>query len=318
MSHKVLVVGNFFPSVMDDLKGKFDVLHAADKRALAAMSDGDIADVEAMATFGWAPAEVMDRMPKLKLVSSFGVGYDGVAAEHAAGKGIICTHTPNVLNDDVANCAIALMLMATRRLVEHDRYLRAGKWLSEGNAPLTTSVRGKQVGIVGLGRIGEAIAEKLSVFNCKTVYHSRNDKGVSYEYYPSLLQMARDSDVLIVITPGGPETDKLISREVMEALGPKGTLINVARGTVVDEAEMISALQDGRLGNAGLDVFEEEPKVPQALIDMDHVVLTPHVASATWETRQDMSDMVVENIVTFFESGKPTASVPESAHLVVA
>lgn len=318
MSHKVLVVGNFFPSVLEDLKAKFDVIHASGHDELAGMSDTDLADVEAFATFGWAPADVMDRMPKLKLVSSFGVGYDGVAAEHAAGRNVICTHTPNVLNDDVANCAIALMLMATRRLVEHDRYLRAGKWLSEGNAPLTTSVRGKQVGIVGLGRIGEAIAEKLSVFGCKTVYHSRNDKGVSYDYYSSLMDMARESDVLIVITPGGPETDKLISREVMEALGPKGTLINVARGTVVDEAEMISALQDGRLGNAGLDVFEKEPQVPQALIDMEHVVLTPHVASATWETRQDMSDMVVENIVTFFDSGKPTAPVPESAHLVVA
>ncbi|MEN0040714.1 MAG: 2-hydroxyacid dehydrogenase [Pseudomonadota bacterium] len=315
MAHKVLVIGNFFPSVMEDLKAKFDVVQT-DRDGLAAMDDADLADVEAFATFGWAPADLIDRMPKLKLVSSFGVGYDGVAAEYAAGKGVICTHTPNVLNDDVANCAIALMLMTTRRLVEHDRYLRDGKWVAEGNAPLTTSVRGKQVGIVGLGRIGEAIAEKLAVFKCKTVYHSRNKKDVAYDYYDSLLQMARDSDVLIVITPGGPETDKLISRDIMEALGPKGTLINVARGTVVDEQELIAALKDGRLGNAGLDVFEEEPKVPQELIDMEHVVLTPHVASATWETRQDMSDLVVENIVTFFESGKPTAPVPESAHLV--
>ena len=191
-----------------------------------------------------------------------------------------------------------------------------GRWAKEGNAPLTTSIRGKKVGIVGLGRIGEAIAEKLSVFQCETVYHSRNKKpDVSYTYYGDLSKMAKDSDVLIAITPGGPATNKLINRNVIEALGPQGTLINVARGTVVDETEMVKALQDGRLGAAGLDVFEDEPNVPEELFPMENVVLTPHVASATWETRQAMSDLVVENLVSYFSSGKVHTPIPECADL---
>ena len=317
MTIEVLVVGNFFPSVLTDLNASFTVHHVQNADELAGMDDAVLARVEGFATFGWAPVEVIDRMPNLKLISSFGVGYDGVAADHAASKGIVTAHTPNVLNDDVANTTIMLVLATMRRMVEQDRYLRDGRWVRDGNAPLTTSIAGKTVGIVGLGRIGEAIAHKLSVFNCTTVYHSRNEKpGVDYAYYGDLVEMATVSDVLIAITPGGPATNKLINKAVIEALGPTGTLINVARGTVVDEAEMVSALQDGRLGSAGLDVFEDEPNVPQELIDMDHVVLTPHVASATWETRQAMSDLVVENLTTFFDKGAPTAPVPEAAHLI--
>lgn len=317
MAAQVLVVGTFFPSVLEDLKGPFDILHVQNPAELEAKSDAELTDVQGMATNGWAPADVIDRMPNLKLISSFGVGYDGVAADHAASKNIIVTHTPNVLNDDVANTAIMLLLAATRRLIEQDRYLRDGRWVKEGNAPLTRSVGGKTVGIVGLGRIGEAIAEKLGVFNCTVVYHSRNQKsGVAYRYYGDLVEMAEDCDILIAITPGGPATNKLINRSVIEALGSEGTLINVARGTVVDEAELVKALQDGRLGSAGLDVFEQEPKVPEQLFDMDNVVLTPHVASATWETRQAMSDLVVENLTSFFKSGSPISPVPECSHLV--
>lgn len=313
---EVLVLGKFFPSVLSDLKKHFSVLELEQRARLDELNDADLANVEGLATFGWAPAELIDRMPKLKLISSFGVGYDGVAAEHAASRGIIVTHTPNVLNDDVANTTIALVLMTMRRLVAQDKYLRDGRWVRDGNAPLTRSIRGKRVGIVGLGRIGEAIAEKLSVFKCETVYHSRNEKpNVPYAYYGDLKQMAADCDVLIVITPGGPATDKLISRAVMDALGPEGTLVNVARGTVVDETEMVKALQAGRLGAAGLDVFEDEPNVPEELFPMENVVLTPHVASATWETRQDMSDLVVENLIRFFERGSVETPVPECAAL---
>jgi len=224
-----------------------------------------------------------------------------------------------VLNDDVANTTIALILTTMRRLVAQDKYLRDGRWLSEGNAPLTHSIAGKTVGIVGLGRIGEAIAHKLSVFNCTTVYHSRNEKpGVDYKYYGNLIDMAKDCDVLIAITPGGPSTDKLISKDVMDALGAEGTLINVARGTVVDEVELVKALQDGRLGAAGLDVFEKEPQVPEALFGMENVVLTPHVASGTWETRQAMSDLVVENLTAYFGKGAPISPVPECESLAKA
>ncbi len=316
MPNEVLVVGKFFPSVMNDLQQHFSVVHCENADALAEMSNDQLANIEGFATFGWAPASVIDRMPNLKLISSFGVGYDGVDADHAAAKGVIVTHTPDVLNDDVANTTIMLLLATMRHMVEQDRYLRDGRWEKEGNAPLTRSIAGKVVGIVGLGRIGEAIAHKLSVFNCTTVYHSRNQKPqVDYKYYGDLVEMAKDCDVLIAITPGGPATNKLINRAVMEALGPEGTLINVARGTVVDEAEMVSALQDGRLGYAGLDVFEKEPHVPDALKTMDNVVLTPHVASATWETRQAMSDLVVKNLTAYFGDGAAVSPVPECADL---
>ena len=316
MAVQVLVVGKFFPSVMSALQSKYDVIHAANVDELAGMSDESLAKVAGLATHGWAPAELIDHLPGLKIVSSFGVGYDGVAADHAAAKGILVTHTPNVLNDDVANTAIMLILATMRRLVEQDRYLRDGRWVKEGNAPLTRSIGGKTAGIVGLGRIGEAIAEKLSVFNCTTVYHSRNEKpGVSYSYYGDLVEMATDCDVLIAITPGGLATNKLINKDVIDALGVEGTLVNVARGTVVDEAELVKALQEGRLGSAGLDVFEQEPNVPEELFGMDNVVLTPHVASATWETRQAMSDLVVENLVAYFDTGAPITPVPECADL---
>ena len=313
---QILVVGNFYESVLVDLRQTFDVRHVADKDDLNGWSEADYADIEGMATFGWAPARLMDRMPRLKLVSSFGVGYDGIAADHAARKGIVVTHTPNVLNDDVANTAIALILAVTRRIVAQDKYLRAGKWVSEGNAPLTRTIRGKTVGIVGLGRIGETIAHKLSVFQCRVVYHSRTEKDVEYDYFADLKEMAQACDILVVITPGGPETEKLIDRSIIDALGPEGTLVNVARGTVVDEPEMVKALQDGRLGAAALDVFADEPNVPEALFALDNVVLTPHVASATVETRQAMADLVVENIVAFFDGKTPPAPVPECADMV--
>lgn len=317
MTTEVLIIGKFFPSVSADLAKDFKVRQVANADEFAALDNAELANIEGLASFGWAPADAIDRFPNLKVISSFGVGYDGVAADYAASKGIVVCHTPDVLNDDVANTTIALILSTMRRIVEQDKYLRQGRWLKEGNAPLTRSIGGKTVGIVGLGRIGEAIAHKLSVFNCTVVYHSRNQKpGSAYRYYDSLIDMAKDCDVLVAITPGGPATNKLINRAVMDALGPEGTLINVARGSVVDEEELVKALQEGRLGAAGLDVFEKEPCAPAELIAMDNVVLTPHVASATQETRQAMSDLVVENMVKFFQTGKPTAPVPECAHLV--
>ncbi|NKB54332.1 MAG: hypothetical protein GKR97_19335 [Rhizobiaceae bacterium] len=220
MATEVLVVGNFFPSVMTDLKEKFSVLHVPNAEELAQLDDAALANVEGFATFGWAPSNVIDRMPNLKLISSFGVGYDGVAADHAASNGVVVTHTPNVLNDDVANTTIMLLLATMRKLIEQNQYLRDGRWVKEGNAPLTRSIAGKKVGIVGLGRIGEAIAHKLSVFNCEVVYHSRNRKpDVPHAYYGKLVDMATDCDVLIAITPGGPATNKLIDKSVIEALG---------------------------------------------------------------------------------------------------
>ncbi len=313
---KILTIGTFFPSVNSDLQKSFTVVECPNRTDVEKLSPEQCNEIEGLATFGWAPADLIEKFPNLKLISSFGVGYDGVDADHATSNGILVTHTPDVLNDDVANTTIVLILATMRRIIAQDKYLREGRWVTEGNAPLTKSIRGKKVGIVGLGRIGDAIAEKLSVFQCETVYHSRNEKpDVTYRYYENLIEMAHDCDVLVVITPGGPATNKLINRDVMNALGSEGTLINVARGTVVDESEMVKALQDGRLGAAGLDVFEDEPNVPEELFSMENVVLTPHVASATWETRQAMSDLVVENLVSYFSNGTVETPVPECVDL---
>ncbi|MDD9908839.1 MAG: 2-hydroxyacid dehydrogenase [Ahrensia sp.] len=316
MSQKILVVGDFHPSTIDRLKGEFDVVQVSSRDDIMAMSDDQRAEIEGFATFGWGPADVIDALPNLKCISSFGVGYDGVAAQHAADKGVVTCHTPNVLNDDVANTTIMLILATMRRLIAQEAYARSGAWEREGSAPLTHSIAGKTVGIVGLGRIGEAIAHKLSVFNCITVYHSRSKKDVDYPYYADLMEMAQASDVLVVITPGGPATKHLVNRDVIDALGPDGTLVNISRGTVIDEEAMVLALQEGRLGGAGLDVFEAEPKIPDGLKGLDNVTLTPHVGSATYETRQAMGDLVVDNIIGFFKDGKPIAPVPEAKGLL--
>lgn len=257
----------------------------------------------------------MDRFPNLGVISNYGVGYDSIDAKAAAERGILVSHTPNVLNDEVANTAIMMLLAVYRDLINQEAYLRAGRWEAEGNAPLTRGIAGAKVGIVGMGRIGQAIAEKLSVFKVDVMYHTRSEKDVSYRYCPDLVAMGDACDVLIIITPGGPATDKLINAEVLNALGPGGTLVNVARGTVVDETALIAALQDGRLGYAALDVFEAEPHVPAELIAMKNVVLLPHVGSATVDTRIAMGDLVCDNLDQFLVDGTCQTPVPECAHL---
>ena len=316
---KVLMVGGFFDSVERDLSRHFEVTAVGSTDEAKAMDDATLGQFAGMASFGWGPADFLDRMAGLKLLSSFGVGYDGIDAKHAAGKGITVTHTPDVLNDDVANLAIALTLMTQRRLAQQDAYVRQGRWAKEGNYPLQTSIRGKMVGMVGLGRIGKAIADKLSVFGCDVAYHGRRKQDdVDLAYFGDLTEMAKAADVLIVITPGGAATHHLIDAQVMEALGPKGCLVNVARGSVVDQEALVAALADGRLGSAGLDVFDDEPNVPEALYAMDNVTLTPHTASATWETRQAMADLVVENLVEGLINGRVKTPVPECADLPLA
>ncbi len=315
MKRPLLTIGRLTPRMTARLADHFTVhaLAGADEQALLDAHGGDIVGV---ATTSGFPVRLFDALPKLEIISNYGVGYDSIPAAEAASRGIVVTHTPNVLNDEVANTAIALMLATSRRIVAYDKYVRAGQWKSEGDAPLTRGLAGKTVGILGLGRIGKAIAEKLAVFHCTVVYHTRTEKpGEPYRYYADLTEMARDCDYLVVITPGGAGTAKLVDRKVLEALGPDGTLINVARGTVIDEAEMVAALQDGRLGAAGLDVFEKEPHVPEALFALDNVVLVPHVGSATVETRQAMGDLVVDNLIDWFGKGAAITPVPECKHI---
>lgn len=261
------------------------------------------------------PPEIMAALPNLKMISCYGVGYDAIDVEAAKAKGVMVTHTPNVLNAEVATTAIMLMMACYRELLRDDAWVRSGDWEAKGNAPLTRSADNQTVGILGLGRIGQAIADKLAPFGTTIVYHSRSKKDVEYQFYESLTDMARAVDCLICITPGGPSTRKIVHREVIDALGPEGTLINVSRGSVVDEDALIAALQDGRLGWAGLDVFEAEPRVPAALRALPNVVLLPHVGSATVETRAAMGALTVDNLLQHLADGSVVSPVPECAEM---
>ena len=261
------------------------------------------------------PPDVMSALPNLKMISCYGVGYDAIDVETAKAKGVMVTHTPNVLNAEVATTAIMLMMACYREILRDDAWVRSGDWETKGNAPLTRSVDNQTVGILGLGRIGQAIADKLAPFGTKIVYHSRSKKDVEYQYYDNLTDMARAVDCLICITPGGASTRKIVNREVMDALGPDGTLVNVSRGSVVDEEALIAALQEGRLGWAGLDVFEAEPKVPEVLRALPNVVLLPHVGSATVETRAAMGALTVDNLLQHLADGTVISPVPECAEM---
>jgi lactate dehydrogenase-like 2-hydroxyacid dehydrogenase len=255
----------------------------------------------------------MQKFPRLEVVAGMGVGYDAVDAKWAGEHGIVVTNTPGVLDDEVADSTIALLLNTLRQLPQAERYLRAGKW-PEKPFPLTVStLRNRSIGIIGMGRIGQAIAKRIEAFGRPIVYHSRKPApGVKYRHYPELLAMARDVDTLIAIVPGGSATKHMINREVLEALGPDGVLINVARGSVVDEKALIDALRAKKILSAGLDVFEDEPRVPKELIEMDHVVLFPHVASASVETRRAMGQLVVDNLKAWAAGKPPLTPVPET------
>lgn len=259
--------------------------------------------------------EIMAALPNLKMISCYGVGYDAIDTSVCVDRGVMVTHTPNVLNQEVATTAVLLMLACYRELLRDEAYVRSGDWEAKGGAPLTRSADNQTVGILGLGRIGQAIADKLAPWNPKIVYHTRSEKDVPYTYYADLTEMARDVDVLICITPGGPATNKLVNGEVLEALGPQGTLINVSRGSVVDETAMIDALANGKLGWAGLDVFEAEPHVPEALRKLSNVVLLPHVGSAAIETRAAMGALVVDNLLQHLADGTVHTPVPECQNL---
>jgi lactate dehydrogenase-like 2-hydroxyacid dehydrogenase len=255
----------------------------------------------------------MSRFPKLEIVSSFGVGYDHVDAKWAADHGIVVTNTPDVLNEEVADTALGLLLCTVREFPQAERFLRAGKWLQGGYRLTPATLQDRKVGIVGMGRIGKAIARRLEAFGVPVVYHSRNpQQGVAYKYYPKLIDMARDVDTLMVIVPGGAATKNLIDADVLKALGPNGILINMARGSVVDEQALIRALKDRTIMSAGLDVFVNEPHVPQELIEMDHIVLFPHLGSASAATRKAMDQLVVDNLKSWFSGKLPLTPVPET------
>lgn len=247
-----------------------------------------------------ADAELINTLPGLEIVSSFSVGVDKIDLDKCKEKGIRVTYTPDVLTEDVADLAIGLSLAVLRRLCECDRYVRSGKW-KKGDFRLTTKFTGKTVGIIGLGRIGMAVAKRAEAFNCPICYYSRREKpDTKYTYYPSVVELAGNCEILVVACPLTEETRHIINREVIDALGPKGVLINIGRGPHVDEPELVSALVEGRLGGAGLDVYENEPQVPEELFGLENVVLLPHVGSGTMETRKAMADLVIGNLEAHF------------------
>src|SRR6266702_7485386 len=285
----VLLIGPPRPVIFNGLDPVFDLIKfsdAKDRKKFFAEVGPRVRGMAVAATSERIDGAFMTPFPRLELVSSFGVGYDHVDAPWAGAHGITVTNTPDVLTEEVADTALGLLLCTVREFPQAERYLRAGKW-REKNYPLSkATLRNRTVGMVGMGRIGQAIARRLAAMQVSVVYHSRRPAaGVSYRHYPKLIDMARDADVLMVITPGGEETKNLVDAEVPEALGPEGILINMARGSVVDEPALIKALQERTIMSAGLDVYLREPEVPPELMAMEHVVLFPHLGSATVHTR---------------------------------
>ncbi|MCO6058961.1 2-hydroxyacid dehydrogenase [Pseudomonas sp. MOB-449] len=249
-------------------------------------------------------AAMLERLPNVRAICSFGVGYDAIAVDVARRRGIQVSYTPDVLNDCVADLAMGLLIDCSRRISASDRFVRAGSW-PVGNFPLARKVSGKRLGIVGLGRIGKDVARRAGGFDMQVRYHNRRpDADAPYGFEPDLLALARWADVLVLTCPGGAATHHLISAAVLDALGPEGLLINVARGSVVDEQALVAALIEGRLGGAGLDVFEAEPRVPAALFALDNVVLAPHIGSGTIETRLQMEELVFANLRAFLDKGE--------------
>jgi len=258
---------------------------------------------------------LMDKLPALEIIAGFGVGYDSIDAVAAAERGVIVTNTPGVLDDEVADLALGLLLATLRQLPQADRFVREGKW-PHGAFPLSPTLRGRTVGILGLGAIGKAIAHRLDAFGVTVAYHGRSRQhGVAYTYHDTLVGLAAACDVLIAIVPGTAQTRRIVDADVLAALGPEGVFINVARGSVVDEAALIAALQAGSILAAGLDVYEDEPCVPDALIALSNVVLLPHIGSASVKTRAAMGQLMVDNLTGWFTDGKPLTAVPETRHL---
>jgi lactate dehydrogenase-like 2-hydroxyacid dehydrogenase len=309
---RLLQQGRLLPALEAQLTEHFD-LHGlwreADPKAFLARHGAEFVGLATSARFG-ADAALIDALPALKVISSFGVGTDAIDVARAQARGIQIGYTPEVLNDCVADTAFGLVIDVARGLSASDRFVRAGQWL-QGNFPLTTRVSGKRLGILGLGRIGQVVARRASGFDMDVRYHNRKpNPAVPYVYEADLQALAAWADFLVVVSAGGAETRHLVSADVLAALGPAGFLINVARGSVIDEEALVHALETGAIAGAGLDVYADEPRIPQRLLTFDNVVLLPHLASATHETRKAMGDMVLDNLLAFFRSGQVTVGVP--------
>lgn len=306
MSKTILLLGSFLlPPELEELERRFEVIRlnkAADPDAVLRERGRDVVGIVS-SNYTPVRAGMIEALPNLEIISQFAVGIDNIDLEAAQARGIAVTNTPDVLTDDTADTALALLLAVARRVCEADMYVRVGKW-HNGPMPLGTSLAGKQVGIVGLGRIGRAIATRCAAFGMNIAYHGRSRKDVDYDFYNDINKLAEGSDFLVLACSGGPETQHLVDKSVIKSLGPRGILINVSRGSVVDQDALIDALAERTLAGAGLDVYANEPNIPDALVRMDNVVLLPHIGSATVETRTMMGRLVLDNLLAHFE-GKP-------------
>lgn len=310
----ILVLGKFNTTVLERLKPEFDLIHLVDGDSSKLDADAKPAIKAVINSIGVRlPNSLMDQLPNLEIISNFGVGYDGIDARYAAQKNIMVTNTPDVLTEEVADTALGLLINTVRELPRAQNHLLQGKW-QQGGYPLSKlSLRERKVGIFGLGRIGKSIARRVEAFNLPVSYHNRSKAAdVSYTYYPSLIELAEAVDTLILVAPASAETNHAVNKDVLAALGKNGVLINVGRGSLVDEKALIKALQDGVIAAAGLDVFEKEPHVPEELMQMENVVLLPHIASASELTRLNMSNLVIDNLLGWFGSGEVVTPVFET------
>jgi len=311
----ILVPGKIHDRVPARLQEHFELVPAGrDANGRLAIDAETAKRIRGVAVSGTINAADIDGLPAVEVISSFGVGYDGVDVKHAASKNIVVTNTPDVLNDEVADTALALLLNTAREFPRAENWLRDGKWKPGVNYPLSRfSLKGRHVGMFGLGRIGQEIAARLEPFKVKISYHTRSrNPDVAYDYYSSLKELAAAVDTLIAIVPKTPQTHKVVDADILSALGSDGIFINVGRGWSVDEDALIAALKNGTIGAAGLDVFYDEPNVPAGLLDLPNAVLLPHLASGSVPTRNAMADLVVDNLISWFQQGKPLTPVPET------
>ena len=306
MKPEVLLVTKVLPRTQAILEQEFNLLKLHEAADRDAFITGAAPRTRGLATFGPAGADaaLMDALPKLEIISHFGVGVDSIDLAAAKKRGIVVTNTPDVLNDCVADTAMSLVLNVLRQFPQSESYMRSGYWATRGAYPLTSSLGGKTLGVLGLGRIGEAIAQRAQAFGMKIRYHNRTKKKVPYAYDADVVSLAKNSDVLMVTTPGGVETLKIVNAKVLDALGPEGYVVNISRGSTIDEPALLAYLKDKRIAGAGLDVFEGEPKVNPEFFALQNAVIYPHVGSATNETRFAMGMLQVDNLRAHF-GGKP-------------
>jgi lactate dehydrogenase-like 2-hydroxyacid dehydrogenase len=309
----VLVPGELHDHAVKRIGDRFRLVRI-DRSDPALIDAGLAASVRGAAVMTRVDGPFVDALPNLEIVASFGVGYDHVDAAYCARRGVVVSNTPDVLTDEVADTALGLLINTVRELPKAEAWLRAGRWEKEGPYPLTmATLRGRHAGIFGMGRIGLAIARRLEAFGLRVSYHNRRPVAdVPYDYHSTLKSLAEAVDTLISVAPGGVSTEKAVNAEILKALGPDGIFVNIGRGSTVDEPALIAALENGTIRAAGLDVFEREPRVPEALIALPNACLLPHVGSATVHTRRAMADLVVDNLVAWFSEGKAISPVPET------